>query len=174
MAEPGKSEESQRTEAPGPSSRDMLEELVSHFPAGSLGRTTFHLHFRHEGEAPDISVDLGVDPAQAQQAALEYSWSEAREVLPSVAEGDVPGERDDAYYDELRRAVGRGTPSLLLGTSTRSLERGLRKLKAAQRADTGRPSSSAGSESAADLTEILRQAVASAKAARGEHTKKKD
>ena len=45
-------------------------------------------------------------------------------------EGSV--QKDAAYYDEVRQAVGRGTPTLLLGTSTRSLERSLKKLKAVQ------------------------------------------
>ena len=34
---------------------------------------------------------------------------------------DSPVVRDDAYYEEVRQAVGRGAPTLLLGTSTRAL-----------------------------------------------------
>ena len=45
------------------------------------------------------------------------------------AERDTPVQIDDAYYDEVGKAVGRGTPSVLLGTSTRSLKRHLTKLK---------------------------------------------
>jgi len=48
---------------------------------------------------------------------------------------------DDADYEEVRQAVGRGAPTLLLGTSTRSLERNLQKLRAIERA--GSRSSSA-------------------------------
>jgi DNA-binding transcriptional MerR regulator len=49
-------------------------------------------------------------------------------------------ERDAAYYDEVRRAVGRGAPTGLLGTSTKSLERSLAKLKAVQQAEEAFPS----------------------------------
>jgi hypothetical protein len=45
---------------------------------------------------------------------------------------DAPVQMDAVYYDEVRRAIGRGTPTLLFGTSTRSLQRSLRKLKAIQ------------------------------------------
>lgn len=44
-------------------------------------------------------------------------------------------EHGEAYYAEVRRAVGRGAPSLLLGTSTKSLERSLAKLKAADQGE---------------------------------------
>jgi len=43
--------------------------------------------------------------------------------------------RDTSYYEEVRRALGRGAPSGLLGTSTKSLERSLSKLKAVQQAE---------------------------------------
>ena len=47
-----------------------------------------------------------------------------------VRETDTPPvEKDDAYYDEVSKAVGRGTRSGLFGTSTKSLERHLRKLR---------------------------------------------
>jgi DNA-binding CsgD family transcriptional regulator len=45
---------------------------------------------------------------------------------------DARVQMDAAYYDEVCRALGRGTPSVLLGTSTRSLQRSLKKLKAVQ------------------------------------------
>jgi hypothetical protein len=48
---------------------------------------------------------------------------------------DVQAQRDVAFYDEVRRAVGRGAPTLLLGTSTRSLDRSLAKLTAVHRKD---------------------------------------
>jgi DNA-binding transcriptional MerR regulator len=44
-------------------------------------------------------------------------------------------KRDTAYYEEVRRAVGHGAPTALLGTSTKSLERSLAKLKAVQQAE---------------------------------------
>jgi hypothetical protein len=43
-------------------------------------------------------------------------------------------ELDDAFYADVREAMGHGTPSLLLGTSTRALDRSLTKIMAAQRA----------------------------------------
>jgi DNA-binding transcriptional MerR regulator len=49
-------------------------------------------------------------------------------------------DRDAAYYDEVRKAVGRGAPTGLLGTSTKSLERSLAKLKAVQQAEEALPS----------------------------------
>ena len=51
-----------------------------------------------------------------------------------------PIQTDDAYYDEVRKAVGRGTRSSLFGTSTKSLERGLSKLKDARRQQEQSPS----------------------------------
>jgi hypothetical protein len=42
---------------------------------------------------------------------------------------DASFEMDDAYYEEVRQAVGQGTRSGLFGTSTKSLERHLRKLR---------------------------------------------
>ena len=47
--------------------------------------------------------------------------------------GESASEGDAAYDDELRESLGRGSPSVLFGTSARSLARGLAKLKAAQR-----------------------------------------
>ncbi len=41
---------------------------------------------------------------------------------------------DDAYYDEVRQAVGHGAPTVLLGTSTKSLNRNLNQLVAVRRA----------------------------------------
>ena len=46
-----------------------------------------------------------------------------------------PVELDDSDYEEIREAIGRGAPTLLLGTSTRSLQRNLAKIVAAQRAE---------------------------------------
>ena len=45
------------------------------------------------------------------------------------AEREIPIQMDDDYYDEVRKAVGRGTLSVLLGTSTRSLKQHLGKLR---------------------------------------------
>jgi len=56
-------------------------------------------------------------------------WSRGAQLLSKPSEALGPVRRDDAYYDEVRRAVGRGAPSLLFGTSTKSLERSLAKLR---------------------------------------------
>ena len=40
-------------------------------------------------------------------------------------------ERDEEYWKEVERAVGTGTRSILLGTSTRSLRRNLQMLRGA-------------------------------------------
>lgn len=39
--------------------------------------------------------------------------------------------KDDAYWDEVERAVGKGTPSIMLGTSTQSLRKNLDLLRKA-------------------------------------------
>lgn len=59
------------------------------------------------------------------------TWSYSR-----VGKDDLP-ELDDAYYDEVRRAVGRGAPTVLLGTSKRSLERSLARIRDAERGASG-------------------------------------
>lgn len=40
--------------------------------------------------------------------------------------------RDDAYYAEVRKSLGRGAPTLLLGASTKSLDRSIERLRGAQ------------------------------------------
>lgn len=81
-----------------------------------------------------------------------YEQPTARvDISPSLVQGGVvlgehvpsplaQAHHDDAYYDEVRRAVGRGAPTLLVGTSTRSLERSLAKLQAVKQGES--PSSS--------------------------------
>lgn len=72
-------------------------------------------------------------------------------------------QRDAAYYDEVRRAVGRGAPSLLLGTSTKSLKRSLAKLMAAERGESQSASITAPetSESSTEAAESPASAVRS-------------
>lgn len=48
------------------------------------------------------------------------------------ADEDAPVVRDEAYYAEVLEAVGRGAPTLLLGTSTRSLARSVKRLQEVQ------------------------------------------
>lgn len=42
---------------------------------------------------------------------------------------DEAVRRDDEYWDEAERAVGKGAPSILLGTSTRALRESLARLR---------------------------------------------
>jgi hypothetical protein len=46
---------------------------------------------------------------------------------------------DEAYWVEVRRAVGRGAPSLLFGTSTRALRRSLTRLRETRTANDRSP-----------------------------------
>ncbi len=66
---------------------------------------------------------------RAKAHAVGGAATLASGAIPSPDAGkDAPVQLDAAFYDEVRRAVGRGTPTLLLGTSTRSLKRNLEKL----------------------------------------------
>lgn len=69
--------------------------------------------------------------------------------------GDVV--RDEAYWAEVEEAVGTGTRSLLWGTSTRSLKRGLAELRAVveetYRTKTGKELTEADIEALADEAE---------------------
>ena len=56
-------------------------------------------------------------------------------IYDDLTSGENP-QTHEAYYDEVRRAVGRGAPTVLLGTSTRSLERSLAKLTAEQQGES--------------------------------------
>jgi hypothetical protein len=53
-------------------------------------------------------------------------------LLGEQAPSAPPLAQDAAFYDDVRRAVGRGAPTLLLGTSTKSLERSFAKLKSVE------------------------------------------
>lgn len=78
-----------------------------------------------EGEERQQRLD---PPAEHPTTTFTYGTQ-----IPSgKTEDEAPARRDAAFYEEVRQAVGRGTPTLLLGTSTRSLERNLKKLKAVQ------------------------------------------
>jgi hypothetical protein len=43
---------------------------------------------------------------------------------------DEPVAKDDAYFSEVRMALGRGVLTVLLGTSSRALDRGVDRLRA--------------------------------------------
>lgn len=45
--------------------------------------------------------------------------------------------KDDKYWAEVERAVGKGTFTILLGTSTRSLKKNLAKLRKASGTERG-------------------------------------
>jgi hypothetical protein len=78
-------------------------------------------------EAKRASIPVTVVPGSASHFIQRASRVSRRgaDLLPEL---DESVERDDAYYEEVRQAVGRGAPSVLLGTSTKSLERNLEKL----------------------------------------------
>ena len=63
-------------------------------------------------------------------------YMERRHSRSTESHDRPPVELDDRDYEEIREAIGRGAPTLLLGTSTRSLERNLAKIIAAQRAES--------------------------------------
>jgi len=78
------------------------------------------------------------EPRTARAAAPGvYSAARDTHFHDRVALGEPPlsstvqARRNAEFYNEVRRAVGRGVPTVLLGTSTRSLERSLAKLTAA-------------------------------------------
>lgn len=132
MAERGKAEESQLTEALGPGSRDELHGVVEHLQAvfGDSADVQLSYSTRAAG-SPTLHVRVKAQPvlakAQAGEVQVETTTAEPNELGP-----DMAVDRDDAYYDEVREAVGRGAPSVLLGTSTKSLEANVRKIQAAQ------------------------------------------
>lgn len=51
----------------------------------------------------------------------------------ATTEHDAPIVKNAGYYAEVRKAIGRGAPTLLLGASTRSLERNFERLETAHR-----------------------------------------
>lgn len=77
--------------------------------------------------APVISSD----PAQVTVGVVTSASAEAG------LEASTAVEKDTTYFHEVRQAVGRGAPSLLLGTSTRSLKRAVEELKRLEGSDVG-------------------------------------
>lgn len=132
MAERGKAEESQRTEAPGPGSRDKLQGILEQLQAvfGDSADVRFSVSVPAEGPS-NVAVLIEAEPVLAKAQAGEVRV-ETTAAAPSDPESNVTVDRDDSYYDEVRRAVGRGAPTVLLGTSTKSLEANIRKIRAAQ------------------------------------------
>jgi hypothetical protein len=88
---------------------------------------------RDRGDDELVIHQTGLVTLTYRRRDLEDVLAESAEETPSSG-ADAPAsyvEIDDAYFDEVRRAVGGGTPTVLLGTSTKSLEAELLKLKAA-------------------------------------------
>jgi hypothetical protein len=53
-------------------------------------------------------------------------YAEAKRIFGDVLlQRDTQPEKDEKYWEEVERAVGKGTRSILWGTSTRSLRRAL-------------------------------------------------
>jgi hypothetical protein len=108
-------------------------DLGSDAPQGSpLGRSRFEL----AAEAIEVNLEApGVVRSERPSIAIGMlgSTSTGKSTFLShlvhEAEDEAPVQRDGAFYDEVRKAVGRGTPSVLLGTSTRSLKRHMTRLK---------------------------------------------
>jgi hypothetical protein len=161
MAEPGKAEEPQRTEA---SAIDVEEFTVRGDDEAVRAAMTALLAVGMVSVQSVVGRGGQGKTAALVRARAPEEWERAFESLSAV-------ETDDAYYEDVRQAVGRGTPSLLLGTSTRSLQRSFRKLKAVQQANADPAIPSVRSQPA-DLTEILRQSVEAAKATRAQPPKK--
>jgi hypothetical protein len=134
MAERGKAEETS-PDAPGDAEASALVGYVRDV-FGPSADVDVHLHSPGEDpsdvdvviEAKLASIPIMVRGEHFIQAASRLNRP-GTDLIPDL---DVPLERDDAYYDEVRQAVGRGAPSVLLGTSTRSLEANVRKIEAAQ------------------------------------------
>lgn len=55
----------------------------------------------------------------------------------SLRDNGEPVVRDEAYYAEVRRSLGRGAPTLLVGASTKSLDRSVERLRSAQQPKAG-------------------------------------
>jgi hypothetical protein len=75
--------------------------------------------------------------APTSAAHLNITVSPAE--VEASSEDEALPKRDADYYAEVRQSVGAGTPTLLLGTSTRSLDRSLARLRAAQRGSKESP-----------------------------------
>jgi hypothetical protein len=76
---------------------------------------------------------------KAVRAEAGGSPVQTTHVLGAPPEEDDQVELDADDYEEIRQAVGRGAPTLLLGASTRSLTRNLAILKAVEQDHLGSP-----------------------------------
>jgi tetratricopeptide (TPR) repeat protein len=78
-------------------------------------------------------------PEPTRRQAAEEQPTSTADASTTGAKTAASFDRDTAYYTEVRESVGHGTITLLLGTSTRSLERGLTKVRSAHRAKLKQP-----------------------------------
>ena len=144
MAERGKAEQTERREArrspPSPADwEDFVRQTEADIHAlfGDSAEVDVRLHAA-DADRSVVAVDVVVAAetvhakAEALEPLIQVSSRVNRSGADLLPEPDESVERDDAYYDEVRQAVGGGAPSVLLGTSTKSLERSLEKLGAAQ------------------------------------------
>jgi hypothetical protein len=132
MAERGKDEESKRTE---PAATDPEAEFTVRGNDDIVRAAMSHLAMLHSV----MGTGGQGKTAAVVRAAASEEWESLFEDMSAV-------QMDDAYYDEVRRAVGSGAPSVLFGTSTKSLKRNFQKLRTIRRADIDRPSSPARSK----------------------------
>jgi hypothetical protein len=134
-----------RPEAESPLSHDVprsspqlsLIDAIAEYAAEYLGDPIGVQLGRSErpGIAPVLSGSGGTGKTRlARERAFQ---SLAEDEAQHEAERETPVQMDDDYYDEVGKAVGRGTTSVLLGTSTRSLKRSLSKLRDGRRDQEG-------------------------------------
>ncbi len=103
-----------------------------------------------EGEQPHEGLETLLEMMKTlrtliAQERVHQQEQQAQQVSASVIHGGVVireapspishAKSDARFYDEVRRAVGRGAPTVLLGTSTRSLKRSLAKLTAVEQGE---------------------------------------
>jgi hypothetical protein len=103
-------------------------------------------------DVPTNDAELRVQLRLVRDPADTYVWTEPTdaewtesadtawtEPADTSVETDASVEMTADDYAAVQRAVGRGAPTVLFGTSTRSLERSLAKLKAARQAESQFP-----------------------------------
>ena len=130
MAERGKDEPQQHEEAETAEAQDRRAEVIASSFEEALQHHLLALNLKAEHVRPILE--------QAKEESFGRflaAWEQAAEAPSSPVERDVSDDRDDAYYDDVRQAVGRGAPSVLLGTSTKALDRNLQKIRFAKVSD---------------------------------------
>lgn len=138
MAERGKAEKSQHAEAHireaelDEKIRSLADEFIHHRGRSPTGGRLYLLWEDPAGVDVDVEAKLastGIQVVPTGEFAKQLSQRMNRPRTDLLSEPDEPFERDDFYYEEVRAAVGIGTPSVLFGTSNRELDRNLRQLQ---------------------------------------------